>query len=231
MNTDISVISNIFLFSGADTATVEQYLTECSKVCYSSHDIIHSVSRQLNGIGVMLGGRARIVSGNGDTLLRILKRGDVFGAASVFSMEYGNRTEVIAVDDCSVLLIPKKTVMKIVSDDPDAAVRYITFLSGRIDFLNSRISALTAGDAVAKVAGYLLSLESDGNGHTAFGDSLTNVASRLNMGRASLYRTIDRFVSDGYITKSGNELVILDRDGLEDIIFKKKSGNSRQRKV
>lgn len=231
MDTDISVISDIFLFRGLSAEAVERYLAECRTVRYSSRDVIHSVSHKAHGIGVVLGGRARIVSGGGDTLLRTLKRGDVFGAASVFSMEYGNRTEVIAGEGCTVLLIPKETVLRIIFEDPDAAARYIAFLSDRIDFLNSRISALAAGDAVAKVAGYILSLEADADGHTVFGDSLTNVASRLNMGRASLYRTIDRFVSDGYITKSGSELAILDRDGLEDIIFKKRSGNFRHRKV
>lgn len=220
---DCSILSEVFLFNGMEISEVAALTRSCPRIQYSAGDLIHSSKKQSHGIGVILSGRARIVSGGGDTLLRILRTGDVFGAASVFAIDDGNRTAVIASGKCTVLLIPEDKIREILSAYPDAALRYIGFLSDRIDFLNTRISSLAAGDAVAKVAGYILSLDHDDQGVAYIKDSLTNIASRLNMGRASLYRTIDRFVADGYISRDKDMLTILDRDSLEDIIFKKRS--------
>ncbi len=220
---DISILSEVFLFKNIDPLKIEALTENCPHIQYSAGDVIHSSRKPSRGIGVILSGVARIVAGGGDTLLRILKTGDVFGAASVFTIDDGNRTAVIASGKCTVLLIPEDKIREILTVYPDAALRYIGFLSERIDFLNTRISSLAAGDAVAKVAGYILSLDHDDQGVAFIKDSLTNIASRLNMGRASLYRTIDRFVTDGYISRDKDMLIILDRDSLEDIIFKKRS--------
>jgi len=224
-------ISEMFLFSGMSESEIIGYLNECEHLHYSSGDIIHSSKSPLHGIGIVLSGRARIISGNNDTLLRILKQDDFFGVASLFSIDEHNRTSVIASCKCSILVIPENVVMRIISSDKNAAMRYIKFLSDRINFLNSRIGSLSAGDSVAKVAGYILSLNFNSDGVALLEEALTNVASRLNIGRASLYRTIDRFVADGFIKRDKNSMEILNRDGLEDIFFKKDPGNSRQRKA
>ena len=36
----------------------------------------------------------------------------------------------------------------------------------------------------------------------------------LNIGRASLYRAFDKFIADGFISKNGKEITLLDRDAL-----------------
>lgn len=225
------IVSKIFLFEGLSETDISVYMEKCNILQFSSGDVIHSSKYPACGIGVVISGRARIISGNGDALLRILKCGDVFGAASVFVLDEGNRTEVIASGKCKILLIPESVIRDIITSDSNASIRYISFLSDRINFLNSRISMLTAGDTVSKVADFILSLDSDAFGKVVIGDTLTNVASRLNMGRASLYRTIDKFACDGLISRDKDSLIILDRDGLEDIMFKKYSGDYRQRKV
>ena len=221
-NTEYEALSEIFLFKDMDKDTALSFLEECSRRDYSQGEIIHSVENPFRGIGALLIGKARIVSG-GETLLRILECGDIFGAATVFDLDESNRTSVIAYGKCSVLHIPERVIVDIITNDKNAAMRYIAFLSDRVNFLNSRISTLTAGDAVSKAAGYILSLDADDDGIAEIGDSLTHIASKLNMGRASLYRTIDRLASEGFIKRDKNTLTILDRKGLEDIIFKKRS--------
>lgn len=228
MNTEIiNALSSLFLCEDMTEAEVIDLYGECKTKTYSSGEVMHSEKYHSHGIGVLLSGNARIVSGNGETVLRLLRTGDVFGVASVFAIKNGNRTTVIASGDCEILLIPEEAVKKILIIHPETAIRYIGFLCERIDFLNTRISSLTAGDAEAKAAGYILSLKYDCDGCAVIEDSFTDIARKLNMGRASLYRTIDRFVSNGYICRDKNKLTLLDRSGLEDIIYNKKAGNSR----
>lgn len=223
-------MSQIFLFQGMNEDKIAEYTDHCPVLQYSPSDVIHSSSEPLKGIGYLVSGNAKIVSGNGETLLRILRPGDIFGAASVFSLNAANRTVVVAYGACRIRLIPEDIINKVITDDPKAARRYIAFLSERISFLNAKISNLTAGDTVAKTAGFLLSLETDDEGNFILNDSYINVASRLNMGRASLYRTIDRFIADELISRDRDKLKLLNREGLEDIILKKDPGNFRQRK-
>ncbi len=227
----LSYLSKVFLFKDCSDKEIAETAERCQLSEFSPGEVIHSSKTPLRGIGVVVSGRARIVSGKGDTLLRILKPGDIFGAASVFAIDSANRTAVIASGICSVLLVPEDVIRETLLKNPSIAITYIGFLSERIDFLNTRISSLAAGDAVAKVAGYLLSLNFDSDGNTVIEDSFTTIASKLNMGRASLYRTIDRFVADGYISREKERLTVLDRDSLEDIILGKNSGDPRKRKA
>ena len=225
MNTSVKsiifILKDIFLFKGMDPDIILSYAEKCRMIKYIPGEVIHSSSDPADGIGVIVSGKAKIVSGNGDALIRMLTKGDIFGAASVFACDAANRTAVISGGNCNVLLIPTDIINDIITTDNGAAKRYIGFLSDRINFLNSKISTLTAGDAIAKTAGFLLSLDQDPDGKVILEGSLKDVASKLNMGRASLYRTIDRFVTDGIIIRNKDEIMILNRADLEDIIKKR----------
>ena len=141
---ELATVSEIFLFKGLLETDILSYLDICSIVKFNPGDIVHSSKNPALGIGVVLSGRARIVSGNGDALLRILKSGDIFGVASVFALDSRNKTEVVSSSKCSILIIPESVITEIITSDSDASIRYISFLSDRINFLNSRISTLTA---------------------------------------------------------------------------------------
>ena len=211
----------LFLFDGTGDAQLTSYLDSCTENTYTPGQVIHSAQRPLRGIGVIVSGKAKIISGGG-SLLRLLKKGDSFGAASVFNSSPSNRTEVICTASCKLLVIGEDVINRVIAEDSYAAVRYITFLSDRIAFLNTRIGSLTAGDTSEKVAGFILSLDPDKSGMVSIGQHLTNVASGLSMSRASLYRTLDRFTELGFIKKEDENVTILDRDSLEGIAYKKK---------
>jgi hypothetical protein len=38
----------------------------------------------------------------------------------------------------------------------------------------------------------------------------------LNIGRASLYRAFDKFIADGFITKNGKVITLIDREALKN---------------
>jgi len=211
----------LFLFEDTDDVVLTSYIDGCTEKTYSPGQIIHSNKSPLRGIGVIISGKAKIISGGG-SLLRLLNSGDSFGAASVFNSSPANRTEVVCSSSCRLLVVGEDVIHRVITEEPSAAVRYITFLSDRIAFLNTRIGALAAGDTSEKVAGFILSLDTDRNGKVSISQYLTNVASGLNMSRASLYRTLDRFTELGYIKKEEGNVTILDRDALEGIAYKKK---------
>lgn len=216
---DITAARRLFLFSEMEEAVLKGYLERCRVLCFEAGQVIHSANNPLCGIGLILSGRAKILSGGG-ALLRLIRDGDSFGAASAFDSAGHSPTEVISSTRVRLLVADRSVICSVIENDPSAAVRYITFLSERIGFLNGKIGALSAGDTSTKAAGYLLSLDVDSEGTATLSLPLSSIASALNMGRASLYRTLDKFTEDGLISRSDDRVSILDRDALEMIAYK-----------
>ena len=88
------------------------------------------------------------------------------------------------------------------------AEAYIRYLSDRILFLNGRIASLAAGTTDQIVTHFLLQ-----NG-PQITISMTELAGRLNIGRASLYRVMDRMVDEGIIERSGKTIFVKHPDRL-----------------
>jgi CRP-like cAMP-binding protein len=96
--------------------------------------------------------------------------------------------------------------------EPSFALDYVAFLSGKIRFLNERLSELSAPSALQKLSSYLLK----DDGRIAL--SKVQLASALGIGRASLYRALDDLTEKGYISSDGKSVTVIDREGLMSLI-------------
>ena len=82
-----------------------------------------------------------------------------------------------------------------------------------------KIMFYTSGSAERRLALYLDSFKTD----TVTPDMPMNALSELlDIGRASLYRAIDSLVSDGFIKRDGDSILIIDRDKMLDFYKIKK---------
>ena len=94
---------------------------------------------------------------------------------------------------------------------PRIAENYVRFLSDRIRFLNRRLATLTAGQTDGKLWRFLLAYKGeDGTVHLPGG--MTELAERLNMGRSSLYRSLDALTEAGRIERDGKTIRIIQED-------------------
>ena len=122
-------------------------------------------------------------------------------------------TEIRAVTPVTVWFVEGETVREYVRKYPDFAEAYIIFLSERIRFLNARIVDFTAQCADAKLAGYLLRRISEGSAFISR-VNMSAVARSLDIGRASLYRSLDNLEEKGLIRKAENTVEVVDPEGL-----------------
>ena len=111
-------------------------------------------------------------------------------------------TEIVADSDTAVQFLPQECVSQLLVEFPAIGEQYIRFLSGRIRFLNRKLSALTLGNTENRVYHYLLAHQ-DEHGFIHLPNSMTELASTLNMGRSSLYRSLDTLMRDGILAKDG----------------------------
>ena len=120
-----------------------------------------------------------------------------------------------AVVPCArILFFPQPSVSALIRD-PRIAENYIRYLCGRIHFLSGKIDSLIAGTGERKVAQYLLSQLEGGAEMLRLSCSLTDLAERLHMGRASLYRAFDHLSSEGILEKRGRTIQVLDLEKLQ----------------
>ena len=100
------------------------------------------------------------------------------------------------------------------SKNPPSYENYVRFLTQRIEFLNQKIQYLTAGCAERRLSLYLISQIPEDEVATRLDISAVSLADLLDLGRASLYRAMDRLSADGFLTRDGHIYTLHHREQL-----------------
>ena len=198
------------------------------RITLGQHPLFHRVESKL--LGDTLGGSDEISVPRGETvydrrrfqrclgilmegelqvrtdalLLSTLKAGDVFGAAALFNEQVDYPTTLTALADCRLLLIPQEAIRRLICTCGPFAEDYVTYLSGRIRFLSTRLDAVSADRGESKLARYLLAADG-GDGVTV---SATQLCQRIGVGRATLYRAFEVLEEAALIVREGKTIRI-----------------------
>lgn len=216
------VLHSLFLFEEINRQLIAEVFARDDCVCYSfeSGETVYSRDHFEKSIGVVVSGQLKAVKQGADgntTVLNNFFQGGVFGVATLFHKADHYVSDIVAVKRSRVLFLPQNLLQDIFRQDIRIAENYISYLSGRICFLNARIDSFTGGTANYRLAGFLLSQSEQQDGSLQFElpCTLTTLSESLNIGRASLYRALDDFVSQGIIERTGRKVRIVDLDRLQ----------------
>lgn len=217
---NVSQIVNLLkmhsIFSSLSSKKIETI--SCDDRCFISSskdgDDIIKVGSSSSALGLILEGNVLVYRKGGGlpVLLQRLTAGKLFGASTLFSDSSEYLTELKAGSDCKVFFMPSEIISELIVGEPSFALDYVAFLSGKIRFLNERLSELSAPSALQKLSSYLLK----DDGRIAL--SKVQLASALGIGRASLYRALDDLTEKGYISSDGKSVTVIDREGLMSLI-------------
>lgn len=199
---------SLFLLKGLTREELElcQQLAQTEEKTYCKGDTIYTPQTAKRALAMVMEGHVRVLHGHVPT--NDLVEGDVFGAAALFGTNEDYPSTIVAGSDCRVMYIPQETVVAWMKQVPQVAENYIGFLSDRIRFLNRRLATLTAGQADGKLWRYLLA-HRDENGVVYVAEGMSALAERLDMGRSSLYRSLDALVLAGRIRRERKKIYIL----------------------
>ena len=202
---ELTLLRGVFLFQGAEAlADAAAADPRCQIAVAGRGQIIYAPHQFQHSLGVLLSG-----------LVSSLGPGDLFGAAALFNDREDYATTLTARASCRLLFFPQEQVAGLLEAHPGLARNYIRYLSGRIRFLDRKIEGLIAGSAERRLAQYLLERQADGA--VVLDCSVTGLAGRLNVSRASLYRALDSLAAAGAIEKNGRTVRILDSAGLDSL--------------
>lgn len=199
-------LDKLFLFNGVEKKPDFSLLPPAVK--FLKGEDIYNATGFRRALGVVLEGRAEASAvGQDSTVLCVFTPGSVFGAAALFGgKEYVSH--ITAVSACRIQFIPEEVLRQWFESDSAIAVNYIAFLTGRVRFLNGKISLFTSDSVEGRLYAWL-SANCDDNGNIPRSVSMTALAGILHIGRTSLYRALGALEEKQLLSRKDGKVCIL----------------------
>lgn len=212
-------ICGCYLFEGCPRNLVEKTLSDdgCCMEKYENGQIIYDIDDYSRSFGLILLGKVsacKPVDAANSLMMASFEAGDCFGSAALFNDSLHYVTRITAKSKSTVLFFSQPLLEELMKKEFRVAQNYIRFLSERVQILNAKIQALIYPSAISTVAGYLCSKLEEGGNVISLTISYSELAGRLNIGRASLYRALDDLEKNGLILREGHKLTVPDREKL-----------------
>ena len=196
-------IENLFLFDGLSEKEKKEIVASLdNRICYKKGEAVYNADCFENALGIILEGTAEAVSDS--VTERSFGEGDVFGAASMFGAGEKYISKIVTKTSCTILFIGQDKLGEIFKKYPAVSLNYITFLSGRIRFLNQKIKLYTCKGAAQKLYLFLRS-NADENNIVKISD-MKSLARMTSIGRTSLYRAMDELTENGLVERN-NQII------------------------
>lgn len=221
----IKIIKENQLFVGVSDENIRNVLKEIKYYIktYKKGEIIANEDDECRSLSLVLSGKVeiqRLYSNGKYIVLNRLFEGDVFGEALVFSKSKTYPATVIALGECTVLFINKMDILKICSNEEKILENFISLLSNKVFILNSKIKSISFKSIRQKVVNYILNEGKEQKSNTIIlKNTKEEIASLLGIPRPSLSRELINLRDMNYIKFDRKEIIILDREGLEEELF------------
>lgn len=189
-------------------------ITGCDVRRYARGAELCSPANFRKELAIVLSGQILVTKGGGELVVSALSPGDLYGAAALFNDEPDYVSTLTAKSTASVLTFSQETVQQLIDTQPVFRRSYICYLSCRIRFLSGKIDALIQGSGEKKLRAWLVS-QMDERSEILLTCSMTELAARLNIGRASLYRELQKLEERGALVRKGKRILVRDPAALD----------------
>ena len=169
-------------------------------------------------------GKAKIYRagvGGREHILRMVQKQEIIGYGTLFGENIWSESSM-AIEDSVICILEKQSLLKILKNNAEAALKLSKVLSEELSYLNDRIISLTQKHVRGRLVESLLMLgeiygfEADGKTINA-SLSRDDIAHLSNMTTSNAIRTLSNLASEGRIAIKGRKITLLDTPGLEQI--------------
>ena len=138
--------------------------------------------------------------------------------APAFLFAENNRfpVDVIAMEDSEVMVIPKDSVIKLLSVNEAFLRGYMAFNSNRTNFLSERLKLLSIKTIKGKLAQYILSRANNLNFEMDMNQ--TELAEYFGVARPSLARSLSEIIDDNIICLEKRRGQIVNMNALKELL-------------
>lgn len=193
-------IYSLPLFSGGDKELIDNILQEnpARHRLYAKGDIIALQGYVCKQLYLLCSGSAyaRMVSEEGkEFTLDTLSAPEVLASAFLFSTEGIFPVTIIAASDCSIRLISREAMLRILKADQRVMQNYLRVISDHSMFLSNRLVEFALQTLSSRIVSYI-----ENNGPIS---NLQETAFILGVARPSLSRAVSQLVAQGTLVKTG----------------------------
>ncbi len=200
-----------------------QYKTES----YSKGATIARQGDQLKHLCILIKGTVKtemITESGGLLTIEVVKAPRPLASAFLFAHSNTFPVDVTAVEDATIIMIPKEEVIKLFQKDAIFLQRYITYNSNITQFLSHKLQILTIKTIKGKLAHYLLEQLSlchliDPSINAFIMDkNQTELAKYFGVSRPALARTLASIQQEGAIRAERNKITVLKQSLLQNML-------------
>ncbi len=219
---EFTLLENTFLFRGLPrvhlASIVSRNIFERREA--KKGEVIYSPTHYQQALGIVLTGSISVSkedSSRQSMIVSVLTPGQIFGAAALFHQTDHYVSTLTARSHCTMLFLTQGRLETLMNEYPLISFNYVCYLSGRIQFLSAKIDSLISGSSTRKLSQYLFEhMESSQDGPLVrLPCSMTELAERLHMGRASLYRGFDALEEEGIVQRQRKKVFVLQPKALQ----------------
>lgn len=201
------------IFAGCDDRLLLE-AAESGWICdavFEAGDLVCGGKGFESSLGIVASGKLKVARRDGDRQISLntIGTGGCFGASSMFGSN-DMQTIVTAASRTKVVFINEDGMKYLLRADCELGLSYISFLTGRIRFLNSKIRSFTGGSSSSRLSSMLIE-SADENGVCRI-SGCAELARRLDVSRASIYRSLGALEEKGAIKRDGRTITVTDRE-------------------
>ncbi|MFU0783228.1 MAG: Transcriptional regulator, Crp/Fnr family [Thermoanaerobacterium thermosaccharolyticum] len=184
---------------------------------YAKGNIIINEGDRIDNIYIIHKGKIKVYKINLDgkeQILYILKDGDTFGENSIFK-EQKATFYAEAMDDVKLCLLSREDFIRIISRNPEIALKIMNYLLERLQNIESLVKDITTEDVKTRLLSMILRLadkegikNSDGI-KLKFYLSREDIANLLGTTRETISRKLHELEDDGMIKFLSNKEILL----------------------
>jgi len=203
-----NLLQNTLLFRGVDSSVLEELLREAEGYFLPFHpeEQILTAPEGRGRLGIVLSGSVTVYSHRDHpVILNRLHPGALFGVSALYGEKPAD-TLLLGKDRGEIFYVDAHRA-EVLWANPTIRRNLISFLADRIRFLNAKIASLTAHGAEGKLLRHLIQ-QSSGEDWVTVKGSFSELAKTLNLGRASLYRALERLEEKGTIHRDGKTIFL-----------------------
>ncbi len=172
---------------------------------FMREDIISEEQNGVACIGLILRGSAKVAPGEQGAVSTI-GRGAEFGICNIFVRE-DMPTRLTARTALKAAFLPKDVFAGLLGENRVLMYRYIRLCNQKMLYLAGKLRLMSISDSTERFAFWLM--HNGHNGAVTLSFSKDELARRLGLSRASLFRAISRLENEGIISSIGNKIIIL----------------------
>lgn len=208
------------LFSGMNDESVAAFIRKSPSRHYAKGTEIFAMGDPAASFFYIVEGWIklyRLTREGEEAIINVFAPGETFAEAAVFGPQQRYPVNAQAVEDCTLLEIPRSLFVEMIRADSEMALSILGAIAGKQRYLIQQIEQLTVREAPQRIGTFLLRLCPPGSARdveVALPYDKSLIARRLNLQPETFSRALKKLEPHG-VTLKGRVAVIADTEQLE----------------